>query len=54
MTTTLTLTEDQLYILLSGLEAENTNCMAEDELKSHDKLRQRIIKAINSSRRWRV
>ena len=46
-TTTLTLTEDQLYILLNSLEAEWTDHMNEDELKAHDKMHARIVKAIN-------
>ena len=47
MTTTLTLKEDQLYILLNSLEAEFTDYMTEEELKAHDKLHARIVKAIN-------
>ena len=46
-TTTLTLTEDQLYILLNSLEAEFTDYMTEEELKAHDKMYARIAKAIN-------
>ena len=47
MTTTLTLTEEQLYVLLNSLEGEWTDHMTEDELKRHDKLHARIVKAIN-------
>ena len=47
MTTTLTLTEDQLYILLNALEGEWTDRMDEEELKAHDKLHARIVKAIH-------
>ncbi len=47
MTTTLTLNEDQLYKLLNALEGEWTDHMTEEELKAHDKLHARIVKAIN-------
>ena len=46
-TTTLTLNEDQLYILLFSLESEWTDHMTEEELKAHDKMHARIVKAIN-------
>ena len=47
MTTTLTLTEDQLDMLRSSMEAEITTYYTEDELKAHDKLYARIIKALH-------
>tara|TARA_R100001510_G_scaffold41261_1_gene37614 strand:+ start:182 stop:388 length:207 start_codon:yes stop_codon:yes gene_type:complete len=46
-TTTLTLNEKQLYILLSGLEAENTDYMDRDEYHAYDKMRNRLINAID-------
>ena len=45
-TTTLTLTEDQLYTLMNSMEAEFTDHMAEEELKAHDKLYARLAKAV--------
>lgn len=45
-TTTLTLNENQLYILLNALEGEWTDHMTEEELKAHDRLHARIVKAI--------
>ena len=45
-TTTLTFTEDQLYMLMSSMEAEFTDHMAEEELKAHDKLYARLAKAV--------
>ena len=46
MTTTLTLNEDQLYILLNALEGEWTDRMDEEELRAHDKMHARIVKAL--------
>ena len=46
-TTSLTFTEDQLYMLMSSLESEWTDHMSEEELAKHDKLHARIVKAIN-------
>ena len=46
-TTTLTLNEDQLYILLTALEGEWTDRMTADELKAHDKMHARLVRAIN-------
>ena len=46
-TSTLTLTEDQLYVLLNALEGEWTDHMTEEQLKQHDKLHARIARAIN-------
>lgn len=46
-TTTLTLNENQLYMLLNSLEAEWTDHMDGEELAKHDKLHARIVKAIN-------
>lgn len=46
-TTTLTLNEDQLYILLNALEGEWTDHMDEKEVAKRDKLIARIVKAIN-------
>jgi len=45
-TTTLTFTEDQLYTLMSSMEAEFTDHMTEEELKAHDKLYARLAKAV--------
>ena len=47
LTTTLRFTEDQLHILLSGLEAECTDQLTPEELADHDRMRDRIVKAIN-------
>ena len=44
-TTTLTLTEDQLFMLINSMESEFTDYMTEDELKQHDKLHARLLKA---------
>jgi len=46
MTTTLTLKEDDLLILLSGMEAEHTDHMSEEELARHDKMYARLFKAL--------
>ena len=46
MTTTLTLKEEDLLILLSGMEAEFTGYMSEEELAKHDKMYARLVKAI--------
>ena len=46
-TTTLTFNEDQLYVLLTALEGQWTDHMDEEELKAHDKMHARLIKAIN-------
>jgi len=45
-TTTLTFTEDQLYMLMNSMEAEFTNHMTDEELKAHDKLYARLAKAV--------
>ena len=45
-TTTLTFTEDQLYMLMNSMEAEFTNHMTDEELKAHDKLYVRLAKAV--------
>mgnify|MGYP003119140699 CR=1 FL=1 len=47
MTTTLTLNEDQLIMLLNSMEAEFTDYMNEEELAQHDKLYHRISKALH-------
>ena len=46
-TTTLTLTEDQLQLLLSALESEWTDNMSPEELADHDRMHARLVKAIN-------
>ena len=46
-TTTLTLNEDQLLMLANAMEAEFTHHFTEEELKAHDKLHARIVKAYN-------
>ena len=46
MTTTLTLKEDDLLILLNSMEAEFTDYMSEEELAQHDKMYARLSKAL--------
>ena len=46
MTTTLTLKEDDLLILLWSMEAEFTDYMSEEELAKHDKMYARLSKAL--------
>ena len=46
MTTTLTLKEDDLLILLNSMEAEFTDYMSEEELAQHDKMYVRLSKAL--------
>ena len=45
-TTTLTLKEDDLLILLNSMEAEFTDYMSEEELAQHDKIYARLSKAL--------
>ena len=47
LTTTLRFTEDQLHILLSSLESEWTDHMSSEELADHDRMHDRIVKALN-------
>ena len=46
MTTTLTLKQEDLLILLNSMEAEFTDYMTEDELAQHDKMYARLSKAL--------
>lgn len=46
MTTTLTLKEDDLLILLNSMEAMFTDHMSEEELAQHDKMYARLSKAL--------
>ena len=46
MTTTLTLKEDDLLILLNSMEVEFTDYMSEEELAQHDKMYARLSKAL--------
>ena len=45
-TTTLTLKEADLLILLWAMEGVWTDHMAEDELTQHDKMHARLVKAL--------
>ena len=47
MTTTLTFNEDQLNILLNSMEAEFTDYMTYEELAQHNKLYNRISRALH-------
>ena len=46
MTTTLTLKQDDLLMLLNSMEAEFTDYMTEAELAQHDKMYARLSKAL--------
>lgn len=46
MTTTLTLKQDDLLILLNSMEAEFTDYMTEEELAQHDKMYARLSRAL--------
>ena len=46
MTTTLTLKQDDLLILLNSMEAEFTDYMTEEELAQHDRMYARLSKAL--------
>ena len=45
-TTTLRLTEQDVLILINSMSAEFTDYMTEEELAKHDKMYQRLYKAL--------